>query len=49
MGFFCFLFLFMQYFVNTELNANEISLYTLYSMTKEVQLMFIAFNTICLE
>ena len=35
--------------ISTELNANEIGLYTLYSMTEEVQLMFIAFNTICPE
>ena len=31
--------------INSELNANEISLHTLYSATL-VQLMFISFNTI---
>ena len=43
---------FMQYYVNLSIlncNADEINLYALYSVTYEVQLICISFNTICPE
>ena len=43
--FYCFHFAVLCISINSELNANEIKVHTLYSATL-VQLMFISFNTI---